>query len=78
MSKQCPHCGSWNTEAVVANYVGRGLINTGRFALAGAAGMVVGLFARGATGGVATDIWRNTDPGEFHGHRCCVCGKEFK
>ena len=78
MSKQCPYCGSWNTEVVVGNYVGRGLVNTGRFALAAGAAMVVGLFNHTAGHAAGHAVMHNTDPGEFHGHRCCECGREFE
>lgn len=27
MSLKCPHCGSYNTEAVISNWVGRDVIN---------------------------------------------------
>lgn len=78
MSKQCPHCGSWNTEVAVGNYVGRGLVNIGRFALAAGATMVVGFFNHTAGHGAGHAVIHNTDPGTFYGHRCCVCGKEFE
>lgn len=77
MSKQCPHCGSYNTEAAIDNYVGRGMVNIGRAALAIGASLI-GSLGGPTTGKVfAMGTWKNTDPGEFKGHRCCNCGEEF-
>lgn len=77
MSKKCPHCGSYNTEAAIGNYVGRGLIHIGRGLLAAGA-MTVGSIGGPTTGKAAGyTVWKNTEPGAFHGHRCCNCGKEF-
>ena len=77
MSKKCPHCGSYNTEVAIGNYVGRGIINVGRAALTLGAYVVGGLAGptTGKTFGYGT--WKNTDPGEFEGHHCCNCGKDF-
>lgn len=77
MSKKCPYCKSYNTEAAIGNYVERGVINAGRAALAIGASLI------GSLGGPTTGkvfgygTWKNTDPGEFKGHHCCECGRDF-
>lgn len=78
MSKKCPHCGSYNTETAVINWVGRGLLHAGRLALSAGAG-IVGSIGGPNTGKIAAyQTWRNTEPTTaFEGYRCCECGKEF-
>jgi len=77
MSKKCPYCGSYNTEAAIENYVGRGLVNVGRGVLAFGAATIGAIGGPIIGQGAGYTVWKNTDPGDFHGHRCCYCGKEF-
>lgn len=79
MSKKCPHCGSYNTEAAVINWVGRGLLNAGRGVLALGAGLIGGIIMPGGgAGALGSKTWQNTKPTTpFNGYRCCNCGKEF-
>lgn len=77
MSKRCPHCGSYNTEAAIENYVERGIVNIGRVLLTAGATTVGSLVNPVIAQGSGREVWKNTEPGEFHGHRCCNCGKEF-
>ena len=77
MSKKCPYCGSYNTEISVGNYVGRGLINAGRGAIAIGAHMIGGLFCPSVGTAAGHTAWHNVDPGEFKEHYCCNCGRDF-
>ena len=77
MSKKCPYCGSYNTEISIGNYAKRGLLNTGRIAIAAGAAMVVGVFNHTAGHAAAHSILHSPDPGELKGYHCCVCGKDF-
>lgn len=77
MSKKCPYCGSYNTDPVYSNYVGRAAINVGRGILAGGATIVGSLINRSTGSKLGLETWKNTDPGEFHGSVCNNCKKEF-
>ncbi len=77
MSKKCPYCGSDKTEISIGNYAGRALLNAGRFALAGGAALIVGVFNHTAGHVAAHQIIHNTDLGDFNGYHCCNCGKDF-
>lgn len=77
MSKQCPHCGSYNTETSVNNYVKRGVVNAGRFAIASAAAICMGLFSREHAAHAGVHTYKSLDPGTFNGNHCCNCGKDF-
>ena len=78
MSKKCPYCSSYNTEAAVENWVGRGIVNIGRGGLALLGGVAMSVFHPGGGGHAAHTIWENTKPSEsFKGYRCCSCGREF-
>ena len=77
MSKKCPYCGSYNTEVSVSNYAKRTVVNVGRFALAVGATLIAHSFTPSAGHAAGHTIMHNTDPGEFKGHHCCNCGKDF-
>lgn len=77
MSKQCPHCGSYNTDPVVINYIGRGIIHAGRGILAYGAGAVASIFSHSAGHAAAHTVFENTKPGPFYGHKCNSCGRKF-
>lgn len=80
MSKQCPHCGSYNTESSISGNVGYGLTQVARFAVAGSAALIVGAFNHTAGHAAGHNIIHNTkDWGEdINRHHCCSCGKDFK
>lgn len=77
MSKKCPYCGSYNTDSVYSNYVGRAAVNVGRGILAGGAAIIGSLVNRTAGTALGVQTWKNTDPGVFHGSVCNNCKKEF-
>lgn len=77
MSKKCPHCGSYNTETAISNYVSRGALNAGRAVLALTAGLAATIISPNHGGPTASEVYKKTNPGEFKGYRCCECGKEF-
>lgn len=77
MSKKCPYCGSDNTEVSVGNYVERGVVNAGRFTIAAAAAFAMGLVSRSHATHAGVHTYNSMDPGEFKGHHCCNCGKDF-
>ena len=77
MSKKCPYCGSYNTEVSVSNYATRAVINTGRFVIATGASIIASAFSPSAGHAAGHTVMHNTDPGEFKGHHCCNCGKDF-
>jgi len=77
MSQKCPYCSSYNTEAAIENYVGRGLVHIGRGLLTAGTMTVASIGGPTFSKVAAYSVWKNTDPGSFHGHRCCNCGKEF-
>lgn len=77
MSKRCTHCGSYNTEVAIGNHISRGFINTGRAVLSVSGALVTSVISPSTASAMGAHIWRNTTPGEFNGHYCCSCGKEF-
>lgn len=77
MSKKCPYCKSYNTEAAVDNYVKRGVVNIGRVALVTGVTLVSSFLGPTASKLAGYSTWKNTDPGSFEGHRCCNCGRTF-
>lgn len=77
MSKKCPHCGSYNTEISITNYTERAVVNTGRFVVAAAAALAVGLVDRNHASHVGVHTYNSMDPGELQGHHCCNCDKDF-
>lgn len=76
-NKRCPYCGSRNTEISISNYAVRGIVNTGRGALAIGATMVGSLFGHAAGHVAGHNVIHKTDPGELKGHHCNNCGKDF-
>lgn len=80
MSKQCPNCGSYNTEHRVTGIVGYSAVQGARFVTAGVAAIAMGLFNRSTGPAAGTMVMRNTkDWGEtIHRHYCCNCNKSFK
>lgn len=74
---KCPYCGSYDTDPVIINYVGRGALHAGRFLLAGGAALVGGLFGHNIGHMAGHSVLENTKPGDFKGHRCNKCKKEF-
>lgn len=77
MSKQCPNCGSYNTDPIIINYVGRGLLHAGRAALALGAHAVGGLINPSTGAASGHTVWKNTEPGPLKSHKCNNCGHIF-
>ena len=78
MSKKCPHCGSYNTETAVGNWIERGVINAGRGVVSAGAGVIMSIFHPSMGSAAAAKTWQNTKPSEqFKGYHCCNCGKDF-
>lgn len=77
MSKRCTHCGSYNTEVAFGNHVSRGIINAGRATLSLSGAIAMSVICPTTATSMGVQIWKNTTPGEFKGHYCCSCGKEF-
>ena len=77
MSKQCPYCGSYNTDPVVHKYVKRGLVQTGRAVLIVGAMVVGHIFNPNNAKAFGYIVKERTKLGEFKGHKCNECGKLF-
>lgn len=78
MSKKCPHCGSYNTEYAIGNWVKRGFINAGRLVLTAGAGMIGSLSSPNNGKVFSYQVWKNTAPSEFFdGYHCCNCKRDF-
>ncbi len=80
MSKQCPHCKSYNTELstsgnieYVAKGLGRGIVMAGGYLFGSIAGPA-GSMAAGKAMQKNTESWTE-DVKRYH---CCNCGKDFK
>ena len=81
MSKKCPYsdCGSYNTESKVSGNIGYGMVQVTRFASAGVACIVGGLFGHAAGHAAGHGVLRETkDWGkDIKRYHCCNCGRDF-
>ena len=67
-----------NTETAVVNWIGRGLLHTGRLVVSAGAGVVCSLGGPTIGKVAAYLVCKNTEPKDtVKGYRCCNCGKEF-
>jgi hypothetical protein len=74
MSKKCPYCGSYNTEADLGNHAAKAAVNVGRVAISTVAWVFGACVNKG--GHAAVRAWEETDP-NIKTTRCCECGKKF-
>ncbi len=79
MSKQCPHCGSYNTELKISGNIGIGLIQGARLAVAGATSVAVGVFNRSAGHAAGHAVLHNTENwgNDIKRYHCCSCKRDF-
>lgn len=80
MSKQCPYCGSFNTESNVSGNIKYGLVQGVRFVTAATSGLTMGIFNHHLAHGAAHSVLHNTEQWgkNIDRHHCCNCGKDFK
>ncbi|MBE6194012.1 MAG: hypothetical protein E7139_08770 [Rikenellaceae bacterium] len=77
MSRQCPKCGSYNTDPIVWKRIGSAVVEAGRVAAATIGGLFVAFTKRGPGKDVTRRIYNATKV-EIRCYRCNVCGNEFE
>ena len=74
MSKQCVHCGSYNTEAATMNRIKNGFYQTGRVVATIGTYIVCSIIRKHPI--YSKMVWDNMNR-EYKAHHCCECGKDF-
>lgn len=79
MSKQCPHCGHYNTESKISGNLGYVAVQGLRFGAAMVAAAAVGAFNRSAGHAAGHTVIHNTESwgNDIKRYHCCNCGKDF-
>jgi hypothetical protein len=77
MSRKCTHCGSYNTDRIVINSIGKGVVEIGRTVIGVAATLGSELLSRG-TGKITGRKVEEATRVNIKCFHCNDCGNDFE